>query len=158
MAFMVLDNLDPLLALRVQASPPIMPQLLGLALRGLHRYQNSCVRSAAGIGLVIKATLSWPHAGRSLPQIPWLLAVAKAFTSLGGAYAPLAVELFCGGALGLWLRLAQRLVASKPPAEREDIAARLLTDGLVPMVQAFGLVVPQARAHPLASTCCTSSL
>ena len=74
-------------------------------------------------------------------QIPWQL------TSLGGAYAPLAIELFCGGALGLWLQLAQRLVASKPPAEQEHIAVRLLTEGLVPMVQAFGLVVPQARAH-----------
>ena len=87
------------------------------------------------------------HAGKCTHQITWLLAVAKALTSLGGAYAPLAVELFCGGALGFWLRLAQRLVASKTPSEQEHLAARLLTEGLVPLVQTFGLVVPQARAH-----------
>ena len=89
-----------------------------------------------------------------MPQVDRLLAVARALTRLCAyAYAPLAIELFCGRALGAWLRLAQRLLAAQPLAGRVHLAQRLLKDGLVPMVQAFGLVVPQARArsplHPL---------
>ena len=83
-----------------------------------------------------------------MPQRDWLLAVAGALAQLCAyAYAPLAIELFCGGALGAWLRLAQRIVPSQAPADRRQTAAGLLTYGLVPMVQAFGLVVPQARVH-----------
>lgn len=83
-----------------------------------------------------------------MPQKDWLLAVARALARLCDyAYAPLAIELFCGKALGAWLRLAQRLLAALPLAGREQLAARLVKDGLVPMVQAFGLVVPQARAR-----------
>ena len=61
---------------------------------------------------------------------------------------PLAVALFCGGALGALLRIARRLVASQPRACQESFAASLIQpgDGLLLVVAAFGPAVPQARA------------
>lgn len=86
-----------------------------------------------------------------MAQTELLLAVVSALTRLCGASPPAAAELFCEGALGAWVRLAQRRVAKQPLADREGLAALLLKDGLR-MVEAFSLAVPQASAQPSAST------
>ena len=64
---------------------------------------------------------------------------------LSAMYAPLAVELFSSGVLSALLRVAQRWVAAQPRG-RQDGAVTVLKKGLVNVVYAFGLTVPQARA------------
>lgn len=91
-------------------------------------------------------------AGDFLPDVDKLLLVVRAVMQLCGAdaYIPLVVELFCGGVLGALLHLAQRVVAAQPHAEQEEkIAEYLFHECLISAVEAFGVAVPQARAHPL---------
>ena len=119
--------------------------LQGLALQHKPARQHSRPRSIAW-RLFNITHLYRGCAGECMPQTELLLAVASALTRLCGAYPPTAAELFCEGALGGWVRLAQRRVAKQPLADREGLAALLLKDGQR-MVEAFGLAVPQARGR-----------
>ena len=74
----------------------------------------------------------------------------------GGPVSALKVDVFVTGGLGCMLRAAQRTVAAQPPVRREEAAARLLKNGVVCVLDAFALAVPQARALFLPAV--TSSL
>ena len=81
-----------------------------------------------------------------------VLDVMAAVNRLCGASVPLTVELFCGGVLCALLHIAQRLLATQSHAsEKERLAEQLFSKGLTSVVEAFGVAVPQARAHPLVS-------
>ena len=80
------------------------------------------------------------------PDQGWLVETARAMAVLSAMYAPLAVELFSSGVLSALLRVAQRWVAAQP-RRRQDGAVTVLKHGLVNVVYAFGLTVPQARAR-----------
>ena len=75
--------------------------------------------------------------------------VVLAITNLCNASGVLAVELFCGGVLGCVLGIAQRLAAAQPHAHQESFTDDMIRRDLLPMLQACGRTVPQARAHSL---------
>ena len=53
------------------------------------------------------------RAGTFLPETEWWVGIMEAVARLCSASGPLAVEMFCEGALGASLRVAQRLVAAQ---------------------------------------------
>ena len=85
-------------------------------------------------------------AGKYLPDKAWLLMVMQAVLRYCGASPSLTVDLFCGGALGALVRIAQRAVAALPHAAQYGYARQAVEDFLAPLVKAFALAVPQARA------------
>lgn len=89
------------------------------------------------------------RAGDELSDQAVLPGVVLALKRLCCASAPLAVELFCDGVLGLLLRIAQRLVAAKLQREGEAAAERALCECAALLLEAFSAAVPQARAHAL---------
>ena len=64
----------------------------------------------------------WARAGAFLPETEWWVGLMRAVERLCNASAPLAVEMFCGGALGAALRVAQRLVAAQVRVVEGDLA------------------------------------
>ena len=91
-------------------------------------------------------------AGGFQPDTTTVLVAMTATACLCGAGGPvsaLKVEVYCTGGLGCMLRAARRAVAAQPHAGREEAVARLLKDGLVCVMDAFALAVPQARAPSL---------
>ena len=72
--------------------------------------------------------------------------VARGLARLSAAYAPLTVELFCAGFLGVLLRVAQRWVAAQLHADAKlDVAT--FADDLAVVFKEFGRAVPQVRAR-----------
>ena len=87
-------------------------------------------------------------AGECFPEREWLAEVMKGVALFSAASAPIAVEFFCGGVLGVLVRMVQRWVAARPLDELVGTVA-MFTRGLVGVLDAFGLAVPQARARSL---------
>ena len=92
-------------------------------------------------------------AGEYLPDWEWLVLVMRGVAMVGAASAPLAVKLFCGGALGMLLRMAQRWVAAQPRGQLDLILVAMLRDGLSFALEAFCTAVPQARPAAQAVSC-----
>ena len=72
--------------------------------------------------------------------------VMRGVASLCTASVPLAVELFCRGTLGVLVRIVQRWVRAQPRGRWRGTIS-LVENGLVRVTYAFGVAVPQARAH-----------
>ena len=70
----------------------------------------------------------------------------RGVASLCTASAPLAVELFCRGTLGVLMRVVQRWVRAQPRGRWRG-TIELIKNGLVHLTSALGVAVPQARAH-----------
>lgn len=67
------------------------------------------------------------RAGAFLPETEWWVGLMRAVERLCSASGPLAVEVFCGGALGAALRVAQRLVAAQVRVAEGDLPQLGLT-------------------------------
>ena len=102
---------------------------------------QSCIRSPAALSSALRAC-----AGEYPAEVEWPVSLMCPVSRLCAASTPLAVELFCGGALGMLLRIAQRWVAAQPRGARDGSLA-MFRDGLVFPMNAFGRVVWEARAH-----------
>ena len=76
------------------------------------------------------------------------MSLMRPVSRLCGASTPLAVELFCGGALGMLLRIAQRWVAAQPRGARDGSLA-MFRDGLIFPITAFARVGAEARTRTL---------
>ena len=87
-------------------------------------------------------------AGEYPAEVEWPVSLMRPVSHLCGASTPLAVELFCGGALGMLLRIAQRWLAAQPRGARDGSLA-MVRDGLIFLITAFGRVVPEARTCTL---------
>ena len=89
-----------------------------------------------------------------MPGIDVMQGILEAIAHVCGARAhpantALTVELFAGGALGALLRIAQQLLGSQPEDQEEAFTKQLSCPGLLSVMEAFGLAVPQARACTL---------
>ena len=86
--------------------------------------------------------------GEYSPEWEWLVSVMRSVARMSAVSAPLAVELFCSGVLGMLLHVAQRWVAALPHGH-QDIVVSEFIDALSFVFGTFSLAVPQARAHLL---------
>ena len=95
-------------------------------------------------------------AGEYSTDWEWVVIVLRGVAMVSDVSAPLAVELFCGGVLGMLLRVAQRWVAAQPRGLLDLILVAMLREGLSSVLEAFCRAVPQAR--PAAQAVCCSLL
>ena len=85
-------------------------------------------------------------AGEYPADMSWAVAITRTVAQFCSAYWPLAVELFCSGALGALLRIARRWVAGQPTGP-QDKSLEMFKHGLGYAVMAFAILGPEARAH-----------